>query len=151
MFVVGWQLGRDDLPRMETALLDEYKFDWASPNLATSLGQIALTHPEKTQEVLDIFYRVLDQAMNKGFGNKDLSPFLIDTILENACGFDLPRFLPMVDLAYANKWVDDEFYGSRETFLRELESREEMQEGFEYKVLQQGLSTWLTRVIRGEL
>lgn len=151
MFVVGWQLGRDDLPRMAAALRRSYRFDWASPNLENSLMLVALHEPEKEKEVLDIFEKTLQWIIRDKAKGVELSPYLADSILEHACVLDMERFRPLLDHAYEMGYIDKDFYGSKEVFLREMDDRSELMQGFEFTTSLQTLPHWLLRVIKGLL
>ncbi|MFD2527725.1 tetratricopeptide repeat protein [Flavihumibacter stibioxidans] len=149
MFVVGWQLGRDDLPQMAAALRRSYRFDWASPNLVNSLLLVILHEPDKEKEVLDIWEDTLHWIIRDNAKGADISPYLADTILEYACALDMERFRPLLDQAYARGDIDKDFYGSKEVFLRDTRDRSELMQGFEFTTSVQSLEQWLQHIIKG--
>lgn len=131
-YLVSWKLGRNDLPRMEQALLEKYSHEWASNTLVTGLILTLQHEPSKKAEILAMFERVsrqlLDHDLDDGQGN------LLAALLQFGVAENEASYIPMVKEAYGKNKIIQYVYGNTpEYFINESRYWTDPLEAVEYQ------------------
>lgn len=114
--------GKDDLMAIESYLY-EPGYEWYARSQASrALGMIAYNHPEKRDEIIEIFRRLLKSFLTRLLVQDGCDSSFAGNVMSDLIGISAKELIPEIKETYATGYVDDMVCGDAEMVVRDIEA-----------------------------
>ena len=113
--------GKDDLKAIESYLY-EPGYEWYERSQASrALGMIAYNHPEKRNEIIEIFRRLLKSFITRLPVQNGCDSSFAGSVMSDLIGISAKELISEIKEAYATGYVDDMVCGDADMVVRDIE------------------------------
>ena len=113
--------GKDDLKAIESYLY-EPGYEWyARCEASRALAMIAYNHPEKRDEIIEIFRRLLKSFITRLPVQDGCDSAFAGHVMSDLIGISAKELIPEIKEVYATGYVDDMICGDAESVVRDIE------------------------------